>query len=202
LSTEPLFFGRNPHAGTDTALDALLREVLPQETPSRRPEVSSSEQSAHSTPASQLKTYVPYKLPIVECEAPRERTSIPPLGKFYWVLCGMLLVVVVELGCTWHTQATPTAAANVAKARPADVTPHNDSPLARAEASIRQESESSLGAIESKSMAVESTTWIPEDEPAIETTGPVFRDAFTDWAPRAVLERLSAPRAELVRLPQ
>jgi hypothetical protein len=46
-----------------------------------------------------------------------------------------------------------------------------------------------------------SMTWVREDEPAIEVTGPVFKDPFMDFVPRAVLERLPAPQAELVRLP-
>jgi hypothetical protein len=44
-------------------------------------------------------------------------------------------------------------------------------------------------------------TWVREDEPTIEVTGPVPADPFADWAPRAVLEKLPAPRAQLVALP-
>jgi hypothetical protein len=43
-----------------------------------------------------------------------------------------------------------------------------------------------------------------QDEPAdssVEVSGPVLKNPFADWAPRAVLVRLPAPRAQLVALP-
>jgi hypothetical protein len=43
-----------------------------------------------------------------------------------------------------------------------------------------------------------------QDEPAdssIEVSGPVLKNPFASWAPRAVLVRLPAPRAQLVVLP-
>ena len=124
------------------------------------------------------------------------RTPIPTLLKLYWVMCAVLLLAVIQLGCGSHqadSSFTQVQTGLVQEDATAPVNEHSGSDLARS-AKPRVE------------------TWIREDEPTIEVTGPVFEDPFADFAPRAVLERLpaprtklassSVPRAELVRLPQ
>jgi hypothetical protein len=114
---------------------------------------------------------------------------IPPLLKVYWALCAGLLLVVIQQGCQWHREAdSGLAGIQTSLIQPDASAPVNEQPANRVQ------------------------TWVREDEPSIEITGPVFANPYQDWAPRAVLERIpaaraelvssSVPRAELVRLPQ
>ena len=101
-----------------------------------------------------------------------------------------VLLALIQMGCEANRLAPHVSAPSAAKA----TQPH-------LLANLHQESEASLAKPEPVFQPAESTTWIQEDEPAIEITGPVMVDPFADWAPRAVLEKLPAPRAQLVALP-
>jgi hypothetical protein len=168
---ESLFQGRDPHAGTDAAFDALLEEALRvHRSPSspRQPGASLQSQS----PTAYIRT---------------ARAPIPPLLKAYWVVCAALLLALIQMGCD-ATRLASTS--HVAKS------PHTSLPV-----KLRQEPEPSLATVEPELPPAKSMTWVQEDEPAIEITGPVMVDPFADWAPKAVLEKLPAPRAQLVALP-
>jgi hypothetical protein len=117
------------------------------------------------------------------------------LLKLYWALCAGLLLVVIQLGCQWQQK--------VASSTPRIQTSLVEGDTDQEPAKHPEPNNPSFDHVQ---------TWVREDEPAIEITGPVFADPYQDWAPPAVLERLpaaraelvssSVPRAELVRLPQ
>jgi hypothetical protein len=168
---ESLFPRRDPQAGTDAELDALLEEALRAQRSAsscRRPPASPQTQP----PAAHVRT---------------ADTPIPPLLKACWAVCAALLLALIQMGCEANRLA-PTSSA----AKPTHTS---------FSANLRQESEPSLARPEPVFQPAKSMTWVREDEPTIEVTGPVPAEPFADWAPRAVLERLPAPRAQLVRLP-
>jgi hypothetical protein len=138
-----------------------------------------------------LTANTPPRVAVPEHEVPGERAEIPPLLKAYWAVCAALLLALIEMGCDANRLAPHVSTPSAAKATQSHLL-----------ANLRQESEPSLAKPEPVFQPAESTTWIREDEPTIEVTGPVLVDPFADWAPRAVLERLPAPRAVLVHLPQ
>ena len=165
---ESLFPGRDPRAGTDAKLDALLGEALHSQwpAPGSRPQPE--------PPTVYLRI---------------AHTPIPPLLKAYWALCALLLAL-IQMGCDANRLAPQASASSVAK----NTSTH---PMANQ----REDSEPSLVKVEPAFPPAKSMTGVREDEPAIEVTGPVPADPFSDWAPRAVLEKLPAPRAQLGSLP-
>lgn len=54
------------------------------------------------------------------------------------------------------------------------------------QANLHPESTASLTRGESELPPAKSMTWVREDEPAIEVSGPVLVNPFADWAPRAM----------------
>jgi hypothetical protein len=103
------------------------------------------------------------------------------LLKLYWALCAGLLLVVIQQGCQWHREADSGLAGIQTNPVQADA---SHSPVKRPDLG-----DSSFDRVQ---------TWVREEEPSVEITGPVFANPYQDWAPRAVLERSPAPRAELV----
>ena len=140
---------------------------------------------------SRLSANVLPRVPISRGHGGRKQTQIPPLLKAYWVVRAAVLLALIQMGCEANRLAPHASASSAAKPT------HSSLP-----AKLRQEPEPSLATVESELPPAKSMTWVREDEPTIEVTGPVPADPFADWAPRAVLEKLPAPRAKLVRLPQ
>jgi hypothetical protein len=153
-------------------MDRLLRETFPFRATSRPRELSTPKHPERAQPEKRTQSR-----PV--------QTPIPPLLKLCWALHAGLLLVVIQQGCNWQQKA-------------ASSTPRIQTSLLQADASREPAKRPDLG----NSSFDRVQTWVREDEPSIEITGPVFDDPFSDFAPRAVLERLPAPRAELVRLPQ
>jgi len=112
-------------------------------------------------------------------------TPLPPLLKAYWVACVALLLALIQIGCDAHRLTKTSPATNVGKVEHVYVASEQSAP------------ELAMTTF----TPAKSMTWVREDEPTIEVTGPLLADPFADWAPRAVLERLPAPRAELIRYP-
>ena len=133
---------------------------------------------------SRLSANVLPRVPISGGHGRRKRTQIR-------LVRAVVLLALIQMGCEANRLAPHASASSAAKPT------HSSLP-----AKLRQEPEPSLATAESELPPAKSMTWVREDEPTIEVTGPVPADPFVDWAPRAVLEKLPAPRAELVRLPQ
>jgi len=171
-----LFPGRDPQAGTDAKLDALLEQALRSQRSAsscRQPTASPQTQP----PAAHVWT---------------ADTPIPPLLKPYWAVFAVLLLALIQMGCEANRLAPHASASSAAKPT------HSSLP-----AKLRQEPEPTLATVESELPPAKSMTWVREDEPTIEVTGPVPADPFADWAPRAVLENLPAPLVALpVRAPK
>jgi hypothetical protein len=156
---ESLFTERDPSAGTDPELDALLEQAF-------SPQRSASPPKRSGT---------------------RLHLESPALLKAYWAVCAVLLLALIQMGCNAGRLAST---ANAAKPT------FNTLPT-----KLHPGLEPSVATVESELPPTKSMTWVREDEPTIEVTGPEPAEPFADWAPRAVLERLPAPRAQLVSLP-
>jgi hypothetical protein len=171
MNRQPLFPNRDPRGPSDPLMDQLLRETFQANVTARRRAISMSN---------------PARVAQTENRTHRAaaQTPIPPLLKLYSIICAGLFLAVIQLGCESHQQA------GFARIQTSLVQADTSSPPA----------EHPAGDLHS-SPENRAQSWIREDEPAIEVSGPVFEDPFTDFAPRAVLERLPAPRAELVESP-
>ena len=96
---QPLFSGRNPTAGTDERFDSMLKQAF--------------ERSEREEPA-----LPPVRLPeerIISAPADaelQESAPISPLIKVYWLVCGLLLLIILAL--VLKRQPTATTGAPVA----------------------------------------------------------------------------------------
>jgi hypothetical protein len=172
VNLEPLVQGRDRQAGTDAGFDAMLGQTFAREQQAlERP----------SPPGTSSR-----EKPSVECIRTAQ-TPPPPLLRAYLVVCAALLLALIQIGCDAHRLTKTSPATNVGKVEHVYVASEQSAPQ--------------LATTESNFAPAESMTCVREDEPTIEVTGPLLADPFADWAPRAVLERLPAPRAELIRLP-
>ena len=172
MSLEPLFQGRDAQAGTEADLDGMLEQTFAREQ-------QALEKPRPPGSSSQEKPSVVY--------IRTAHTPLPPLLKADWVVCVALLLALIQIGCDAHRLTKNSPATNVGEVEHVYVASEQSAP--------------EVAKIESTFTPAKSMTWVREDEPTIEVTGPLLADPFADWAPRAVLERLPAPRAELVRLP-
>lgn len=166
MNWQPLFPGRDLGGSSDPLIDRLLRTAFVPPTSSRQHEVAPPKE-----PAIHPQVEPP---PAYARTAP---TPIPPLIKAYWALCTGLLLAVIQFGCSADRQA--------------------DSSFARIQTSLVQADTNSLRAEQLGNDLPTPPehrvqTWIREDQPSIEITGPIFENPYQDWAPRAVLERLPA----------
>ena len=91
------------------------------------------------------------------------QTPIPPLLKLYWIICAGLFLAVIQLWCDSHQQA------GFARIQTRLVQADTSSPPA----------EHPVGELPS-SPERRVQTWVREDEPSIEVTGPVFEDPFRE----------------------
>jgi len=172
VSLEPLFQGRDRQTGTDADFDAMLEQTFAREQ-------QALEKPRPPGASSQEKPSVVYTR--------TAQTPLPPLLKAYSVVCAALLLALIQIGCDAHRLTKASPATNVGKVKHVYVAPEQSAP--------------ELATTESNFTPAKSMTWVREDEPTIEVTCPLLADPFADWAPRAALASLPAPRAELIRLP-
>jgi len=137
-----LFPGRDPKGGTDAEFDPLLEQVF---------------RSQQSAPTCRQ----PASNPQPEPSTTYIRTARTRLLKPYWVVRAILLLALIQRGCNANSLVPHAPASKVAKAT------HT-----RLFANLREDSQSRPTTVESAFPPSRSMTWVREDEPTIEVTGP------------------------------